>query len=523
MSGKRIVAGIVSLIMFAAIIGCSTSEKSDNASTAGNQNTGQGESAATDSKKNEQVYIYANAGNLALASTLSKKEDLEMVHKEILDRSGFEVEANIPPKGQEAEKLNLLLASNEPIDIFVGNIGAFRDNGAIQPLNDLLDKYGSHIRELWPKEWASAWDAVTDKEGKIWAIPQVPQLAEKTIFLRSDWLAKLNLTMPKTIEEYETVLKALKEKDPAGAGQTIPIVTNMTGLNLALSAGFMDVGYGPWMDQDGKVKPPEVNPGYKDFIAKMAEWYQKGYIYKETFTLNTERTRELIKQNRVGSAIIHYSVVTNIQSDLQQKTPEALYEVAGELKGPKGNITTMSGLSPYGWMLNKKSKNPEAAIKFIDWIHSDIENYLLIMYGIKDKHWKYTDEANHVFERLNQDYAGEYLTASTFAYTVQFAPSDPASKPEYDFLGKYSGDTSRVKNPATADVDYLYDQQEISDKLPHIEDINRMIEEEVVKFIMGARPMSDYDKFVQELYSAGLDKWIEVMTEQYNKVKAAMQ
>ncbi|MBP1989471.1 extracellular solute-binding protein [Paenibacillus eucommiae] len=499
---------LAACLLTVTLYGCTSKEK---------DNTTSGPTSTDAAKKIEKVYTYANAGNLTLASTLSKAEDLELVKQFIMDNSGFEVVPIIPPKGQVPEKLNLLLASNEPLDIFLGDVNTFRDHGAIQPLNELLNQYGDHIKKLWPKEWDSSWKALTDTEGKIWGIPIVPALAEKAVFLRSDWMKKLNLEMPKTIDEFENVLKEFQEKDPAGSGQTIPMITNLEGLNLALAAGYMDTGYGDWLDQDGKIKPAELHPGYKEFIAKMADWYQKGYIYKETFTINAEKMRELIKQNRVASNVIHYSVVTNILDSLQQNVPEAMYEVPDELQGPKGNITTMPDLPTIGWFVNKKSKNPEAAIKLLDWVHSDINNYLSIFYGIKDKHWRYTDEKNHVFERLNQDYVGEFLTGSTFAYTVQFAPSDPASKPEFDFLGKYSGDTSRVKKAFTLDAAYRYDQKEITEKLPNKADIKRMIGEEVTKFIMGARPISDYDKFIQELYTAGLDKWIEVYTDQYHK------
>ena len=54
------------------------------------------------------------------------------------------------------------------------------------------------------------------------------------------------------MDELENVLKTFKEKDPAGNGQTIPLMTN-GDLNGALAAGFMDVGYGNWVDADGKV------------------------------------------------------------------------------------------------------------------------------------------------------------------------------------------------------------------------------------------------------------------------------
>ncbi|MBO9606752.1 MAG: extracellular solute-binding protein [Paenibacillaceae bacterium] len=497
-----------------AVAACSSGQTDKSGQTAAS-------GSPASAKQPDKIYVYANSGNLTHASTLSKPEDYEQVRQEIMRQSGFEIVPVIPPKGQETEKLNLLLASNEKMDIFMGDTLTFKDKGAIQPLNALLDKYGQNLKKAWPKEWEDAWKAVTDKDGNIWAIPIGPgPVVLKANLFRADWLQKLGLQLPRTIDEFENVLKTFKEKDPAGSGQTIPLVTNVEGLNLALAAGFMDVGYGNWLDKDGKIKPAELHPGYREFVAKVADWYKKGYIYKETFALNAERYRELIKQNRVAAASIHFTIVTNVQHELQKTVPEAKYEVAGELKGPQGKVATSTGQSTSGYMINKKAPNPEATMKYLDWLNSNIDHFLLSFYGIKNKHWKYVDEAKHIVERVDESYVGEFLTGNTYVQTVGFLPNDPAGKPEFDYMGKYGEKLDWAKKPFTADVDYMYDQKEISDKLPNQADIKRMISEEITKFMMGARPMSDYDKFVQELYAAGLDKWISVYTDQYNKAKA---
>jgi len=521
---RKWMAGIVVLVMMTAVFGCSAA--SNNESGRQNANTQSADASSPDAEegkrsetppKIEKVYIYANAGNLDHVSAFSKPEELELVKQEIIKRSGIEIVPIIPPKG--TDKLSLMLASNEPLDLFMGDVVTYRNQGAIQPLNALLDKHGENIRKLWPAEWSDSWEAFSDKEDQIWGIPSAPALALKPVFIRADWLEKLGLQMPRTIDEFENVLKTFKEKDPAGNGQTVPLIAPVDALNLGLAGGFMDIGYGNWVDTDGKVKPAELHPGYREFIAKMADWYKKGYIYKETYTLSSAGARELVTKGRVGANLIHYSLVTNSQYDLQKVVPEARYEVAADLQGPQGFIQTLPGTPTLGWLLSKNAQNPEAAIRLIDWIDSDIENYNLLFYGIKDRHWKYVDETNHVMEQINKDYAGEFLTGTTVAYMNMTSFSDPAIKPEYDYLGKYSGDTSRVKKGATSGVSFRYDYQHIADSLPNQADITRMMYEEIVKFITGARPISEYDKFVEDLYAAGLDKWIEVYTEQYNNAK----
>ncbi|PYI57472.1 extracellular solute-binding protein [Paenibacillus flagellatus] len=496
------------ILLTAGVVGCSS----------GDGDGGNGTDPGT-AQKIEKVYVYANFGNLANTNTVSKPEAVEEVKKVVMDKIGIEIVPIIPPKGSEADKLNVLLGSNEPLDIFAGSMAVHQANGAARPIGDLLDRYGANIRKLWPEQWKQSWDALTTADGRIWAIPTGAPVAGNGVLVREDWLAKLGLSMPKTIDEYEAVLKAFKDRDPAGSGQTIPLLTDLASLHGGFAAGFMDTGFGNWVDKDGKVKPPQLHPGYRDFLAKMSDWYKKGYMFKEAFSSNRTRQIELVKQNRVASGIVWNTTITANEHLLRQNVPEAKYAVAAELKGPNGNLTTLGGVSTGGIMINKNAKNPEAAVKLIDWVHADIENYFTLFFGIEGKHWKYADKAKRIIEGLNTDYMGDLVPGLTFAYTVQYEKNDPSFGPQFDFIRNYLTDMKRVKTSALADVEYKFDTKALNDKVPTSGDIARMIEQETIKFITGARPMGEYDKFVDELYKAGLDKWIEAYTAEYNRVK----
>ncbi|WJH36706.1 extracellular solute-binding protein [Paenibacillus sp. CC-CFT747] len=512
MSHKIVRSTLVLGLAFSTIVGCTPAKENESA-------TG-GESAGPQAgKKAEKVYVYANFGNLGNTSVTTKPEALQEVQAYIKEKTGIEVIPIIPPKGSEADKLNILLGSNEPLDIFSGTMATHQLKGAARPLNDLLDKYGPNVKKLWPADWKASWDALTTQDGKIWAIPAVPPVAGNTVLVREDWLKKLNLPMPKTIDEMENVLKELKDKDPAGNGQTIPLLTDLPGLYGSLAAGYMNVGYGNWVDKDGKVKPPQLNPGFKDFLAKMADWYKKGYLYKEAFSTDRTRQIELVKQNRVAVGALWNTTITANEYLLRQNIPEAKYTVAADLQGPLGNVTTIGGVGTGGIMINKNAQNAEAAMKYINWVQSDLENYLTVFFGIQGKHWKYVNKEKHIIEAINTDYMGELVPGLSFAYTVQFQKNDPSFGPQFDYIQNYITNRKRVKPAGTAEVDYRFDAKTLQQNIPTSGDISRMMDQEIIKFITGARPLSDYDKFVEELNKAGLDKWIETYTAEYNRVK----
>jgi putative aldouronate transport system substrate-binding protein len=505
MNNKKISAIIISSLLIVNVLaGCS---KAKDTNTPKDQTNTQ--------KPVSKVVIYQNSGKLSSAGKAgSNTEDMEAVRNHIKSKTGIEVEIIVPPKGTETEKLNMLLASNDQLDLFWSVWTELGPKGAIQPVNDLLDKYGANIKKAWPEE---AWKGLTDKDGKIWAVPRMTPTVAYPVYVRTDWLKKVGKSMPTTIDELENLLKTFAEKDAAGNGQTIPLVGDVKSLNNSLAAGYLQGGYGNFLDKDGKVKPSEFDPGYKEFLKKMAEWYQKGYLYKESFTVNDDRIRELLKQNKIAVSAKWYSIVSLQEGYLKQNVPEADYGIAKGIKGPKGLVETMTGVSAQGALINKKSKDPVAVMKLLNWEYENIENNIISTYGIKGKNWDYEDEKNHVVKLLNENYIGEFVTGLGLPNERQIFFNDPIKKKHYDYLYKEALDFSRAKK--TADYDIVYDAKAINEKVPTKGDVDRMKSEEIVKFITGARPIEQFDQFLNDWLKVGADKLIDAYTEQYNQIK----
>lgn len=476
--------------------------------------------ATTKTSKPEKVVLFNNFGNpWASGKAESVKAVFDSVHQKILDDINVDVQVIIPPSDSAKEKLNLMLTSGDEIGVFAGDYRQYYKQDVILPLNDLLSEYGSDIKRQWKASWNTSWEVVT-KDGNIWAIPRLPALFERMVWFRMDWLKKIDKSLLKTIDEYEEILKLFKETDPAGNGTTIPLLTgDLDQLRMCMAGGFMDVGYGTYMTSDGKILPVECNPDFKNFVAKMADWYQKGYIFKETYSLTGDRVKELVKTNKVATAPIHETWITTPLYALKQNVPEADYQVAPNLVGPKGALgTCFDVFVGEGILISKKASSPAAAMKFINWSQMNLENYLISLYGIENVDWKFMDSEKYAVERLNTDYISDFCPA-TFAFTIQFSPADEASRPEFEFYRDYVTNLDICKKPFDYGIAPFYNMDEINTQLPNKEDITRMINEGLIKFLTCARPMSEYDTFIGELKSAGLDKWSEVMTAQYNSIK----
>jgi putative aldouronate transport system substrate-binding protein len=460
------------------------------------------------------VVVYQNSGAMnAAAGASSSKEFLDEVSDWITKNTMAKIKVIIPPSGQEDTKLNILLASGEQIDIFWGNWTDYASKGVIIPINKLLQQNGGAIKKIWPKV---AWQGMTDPDKKIWGVPRFTPLDAHPLWVRADWLKKLNLKMPTTIDQLEAVLKAFKEHQPGGEG-TIPLLANME-MEQCLVGAFTTYGYSNWLDKkDKKIKPAELQPGFRDFVAKMHDWYTKGYITPEFTTLTRNRARTMIKQNKVGATAMWYSNVTLSMWALQQNTPTADYQFpVGGLRGPMGKAETIDGPSTKGALFSAKSKNSAVSMKVLNFLYSSPVNYMIAWLGPEGKNWKWKDRRKCIYE-IVPNRSGYY---SDYCFTLGAMGSkvlgeDPQQKLHQEYVRKHLTDFKRGKMPFDAGV--IYDPAVIKDKVPGYGDIQRIKEEEVSKFIMGARPMSEWNQFIKELYQAGLDKWIEAHTELYKR------
>src|SRR5262249_28456720 len=103
--------------------------------------------------------------------------------------------------------------------------------------------------------------------------------------IRKDWLDKLGLKVPTTMDEWHDLLMAFKTKDPNGNGKDDELgFTAMLGsrpLDGFTSSHVFVGAWGiavEWYQEKGTVKFGMVQPEFKEFLSTMAQWYKDGLI-----------------------------------------------------------------------------------------------------------------------------------------------------------------------------------------------------------------------------------------------------
>jgi len=210
------------------------------------------------------------------------------------------------------EAFNLLLASGNMPDI-VGTsrikeyVNQYGPEGAFQPLNDLIDAHAPNLKAFLD-ERPELRAAITSADGNIYYVPYFPDgKYGRAYFIRQDWLDKLGLETPETVDEVKTVLEAFRDGDPNGNGlkdevpyfarqweEAVRLVTLFDGRTSGSDT------YHDFMVNDGKLEHPYATEGYRDGIKNLAEWYAEGLIDSEVFTRGSSARDFLLSENLGG-------------------------------------------------------------------------------------------------------------------------------------------------------------------------------------------------------------------------------
>lgn len=261
--------------------------------------------------------------------------------------------------GPAKEKRQITLASGDLPDAFflipwvdgfsrpeILRLGA---EGALLPLNDLIDKYAPNIKAALAEtpEFARL---ATAPDGNIYALPQWNDCYHcsygSKLWINTAWLEKLGLEMPKTTEEMHAVLTAFKNDDPNGNGiaDEIPLTGTTTDsiVPFLMNAFIYDPRFSQQYTstlalQGDQVVLNAAQDGWREGLTYIAGLYGEGLIDPAAFTQNRDGM-QAVGTNAdavlLGSAtVLHpYMFVTGNSPDGR----DADYDAVPPLTGPDG-------------------------------------------------------------------------------------------------------------------------------------------------------------------------------------------
>lgn len=270
-------------------------------------------------------------------------------------------------------KLRLALSSNEPLpDVFMIDDKSlaqdFIDAGKVLEVGDLFEQKANALWKQSMSEASDSW-AAFGKDGKKYGLPEVDTSAlNPVLWIRQDWLTKLNLDPPQTLDDVEKIAEAFVGGDPDGDG-----ANNTIGLGLALKntykenigdATFAFGAYGTIPDQwnrlaDGTAGYGSVQPEAKQALAKLADWKKKGLLAADVGLTDWAKLTEGITSGKVGMFSGLNWMPWYPFPDLLKNDPDADFQPFALPVGPDGKAGAFDFQSAAKALFINKNAKPE--------------------------------------------------------------------------------------------------------------------------------------------------------------------
>jgi putative aldouronate transport system substrate-binding protein len=449
-------------------------------------------------------------------------KDGNIVVKEVEKRTNTKLSFSFVPAAEFRTKLNLLIAADTMADVTRMNGYDFFDyipQGVFLELTQLLKQYGPGIVKTMPQK---AWDLVKF-QNKIYSIPSANYPGKYNFYIRQDWLDNLGLKKPSTTEELRAVLKAFTFNDPDKNGKkdTYGYTTESTFVTVpgtAFTAFFGAFGVMPNMyyEKDGKVYAPNITPQYKEAVEYIRSLYlDDKSIDPDIFIVQADQAKQNLVQGKIGGTTGWWSRIVEEFYDrmkMNQVTPEARWSMLDVLKGPRGETGMMSnGYVSWTSVVSAKSKVPVETIKLLEYLTTD-EGATLANVGIKDTHYTVNPDGSYK-ERLPAGATGmneKWLDVMSQWVMVidlnqnlykknnpKYAEPIDAAKARPLYYNLFEG----ISTP---------ESQKLSSAL------DKLTAEWFVRFVTGAEPMSNFDKFVAAWKEKGGTELFNSLLKEYN-------
>jgi putative aldouronate transport system substrate-binding protein len=257
---------------------------------------------------------------------------------------GKKLDISWVPNADYNDKLNVTLASNNIPDVMVADEKSpsfvrAAEAGAFWDLTGKLDGYAN----------LKALDARTARNssinGKIYGIYRIRPALRSAVVIRKDWLAKVGLPVPETVDDLYRIAKAFADQDPDGNGKkdTYGLIIPKWPGNYGTFSPYdaIETWFGApngWGERNGKLVPGFDTEEFVQANRWLKQWVDQGLVNRDFATLDSANWNDPFVQGK-GGIIIDVNVrATDLIALFKQRDPKDIDKVAlvGNLKRSDG-------------------------------------------------------------------------------------------------------------------------------------------------------------------------------------------
>lgn len=472
------------------------------------------------------------------------------------EQTNIKLEFILLPDKDTDTKINLMFAAGKDLpDVITttqiknDSLYKFALDGLVIPLDHYIEEYGVEYPNLL-KDCPDIEKAMTAPDGHTYGLPKYNvtlhnQMREGKMYLYKPWVEKLGMEMPKTVDEFYEVLKAIKTQDPNGNGQAdeIPMAGATSGAQTdvlaALMAPFIPytsiaAGGDGLLNDNGTIIASYTQPEFKQGMEWIAKLVKEGLVDPVSFTQDQQQLKQLANRTEtiLGGYVHAYTAINATDSKMLDYECLPLLEGGTERGGFLNNPLLPAGAS---WVVTSSCQYPEAAYRLGDFLLSE-ESGMRNRYGVEDRDWKYVDEKTTDLVGLDGKPARFEILDNQWSKTGSvFWRSECIYYNNYENVyGKgfqkdvFNPDKYHHDNTVTYYQPYVvgdivpagslfFTEEELSDYASLASGIKEFVKQQLAAFATGSRSMDEWDAFQQEIKDLGFDQYMEYIQTAYDR------
>jgi len=504
---KRLLSLFLACVLTAALFaGCSGS----NSSSSGGASKGETSSAAVNNGEPVKL-TYVVPGD----APADVDRGVADVNKKLAaDGVGVKIELKYFAWDVWDQKINLMLSTGDDFDMFhVMNdrvtIANYASRNALADLTDAFAQYGGNIKKNCPD--------LAVKSGQVgskqYGIPAfwVESALDHQGLIRTDLLKKYGVaSVPTNWDELTAAFQTVMSKWEGNQKPYLPLVgaSQVGGYFFNSDSNYVLYENMIYVNQDGTIKNYFETDTFKESCKRARDWYQKGLINSDVLTVTSD---QLNNQLNTGDWLVHAGTIGDITS-LKTNYPGVTVNDFAWLDFD----TAAPEIRPYGTRnmqaVPASSKHPEAAVKFVNWLYANQDNFNLFVYGTEGTDYKKLD--GNAYEAITDEKGQpKYSFATWMVGNINFEYLN-ANGPKATNDHLYTTDKTAVDGTAAL---MTFDASSVQTQ---VADVNTQIAAVIAPMACGA---VDYDSNIQNalqlLKTAGIDSIVAEFQKQYNASK----
>lgn len=488
----------------------------------------------------------ANNSNLPIGDTYEDNAYTRYL-RNVLNIQNINVFA-LEADGSYEEALAAAISDRDIPDVMVvngrDNLARLVESGMIADLSEVYEQCTTDtIKEMYDSYGDFLLDSATF-DGKLYALPNVEiDDGAMMLWLRDDWIEKLGLKKPKTMEEAMDVVKAFVENDVAGNGETVGLACS-TGLiagsdeTYGVDTVFTKYGSVPenWiLNDNGEVEYGSLTQETKEALGYLNELYESGVIDSRFLLRKTENIDELVIDGKCGAIFGRWWAPNNPLNASYDADHTADWEPYFLTAEEENQVQTFASFDDWMYVVVRKGyEHPEIVGKYVSAIF-DYSRY-------EDN--QYAREVNEYFSinvdptarpmNINVDYrdalyrSGENIRKA-LTNEISITQLSGLERSYYDTCRSFVGGSLTTANGWAAytsrvtAVDTLIEggikeenllfMGEADAEIP--QELQELEQQTFLQIIVGEKPLDYFDTFVVEWYENGGRELTDSVREAY--------